>query len=662
MLSAGSLVARITTRSSCGGSCNGWCTRQKSLVLFSWHKRNSPCLSSCLVCPCAAVGQCSSSFLSVRLPSLFFSSSARDDTGLFGDNSSNRVDEVEAGPEPAYGIAKGYDTFVYSNTDKPFTTTAYWWHERQRTTNTSNVMTTDFTSSASSSSSSGGSTSGTYSSTGSSSGSSSSSSSSSGSGSSSSSSSSISGSGSSISGSSTSCSGANLSIGVLPELRVAFECWGQLNSAKDNVLLLMGGLSSSSHAKSHPNNPDTGWWEDFIGPGQALDTNHFYIICTNNLGGCYGSSGPSTINPITNTNYALSFPFFTVQDMVHAQFLLLDSLGISKLYAVVGSSLGGMQSLAAAALYPQRVGRMISISAAALSHPQSIALRYSQRRALMADPNFNGGNYYQSTYPTTGMTLAREIATVTYRSGPEWEQRFGRKRSQHMNRTLKAPGVYVQQHAEEGGGQADGGGREGVGVVEEDYWCPPTLRPDFLIETYLEHQGLKFCHQYDPNSLILISKAMDLFTIAHPSPLPPCSISSPFNAFTPAAHSVPLPPPFVPPIAFDERSGKQDMREFGRAGEMTCGLLRGIQHVQMPCLIMGAQSDRLFPIWQQKQIADMLRAVGNNCVTYYELDALYGHDTFLLDVVNVGAAVKGHLEQRKKWCGGGVGMLGGGKH
>eukprot|EP00922_Rhytidocystis_sp_ex-Travisia-forbesii_P063015 GHVS01093789.1.p1 GENE.GHVS01093789.1~~GHVS01093789.1.p1 ORF type:complete len:659 (-),score=106.12 GHVS01093789.1:3835-5811(-) len=520
-------------------------------------------------------------------------------------DSNSSSDEAESGPEPSYGIAKGYKTFVYENKQKPFVTAVYWWNEyktKQQRQQTRTTITTPTTTTSNNSS-----------------------------------------------------SGVDLlSLGVLPELHVAYESWGQLNCNRDNAILLTGGLSSSSHAKSHSDNTDPGWWEDFIGPGRALDTNHFYVVCTNNLGSCYGTSGPSSINPITNTNYALSFPFFTVQDMVHAQFLLLDHLGISKLYAVVGSSLGGMQSLAAAALYPHRVGRFVSISAAAISHPQTIALRYSQRRALMADPHFNGGNYYNSTYPQTGMTLAREIATVTYRSGPEWEQRFGRKRRLQANRKLAPPGAYIQQQQRHHPDGAEEGQGSGGGVLEEDYWCPPTLEPDFLIESYLEHQGRKFCNRYDPNSLILISKAMDLFTIAQPSPLPPCSSPS---TVTSSPLIPPTAAPAVPPhITCNERSlTSARVGELGKVGEMTSDMLRALQHVQMPALIMGAQSDRLFPIWQQKQISDMLRGVGNSCVTYYELDAIYGHDTFLLDVVNVGAAVKGHLEQHKKWCGGGTG-------
>jgi homoserine O-acetyltransferase len=172
--------------------------------------------------------------------------------------------------------------------------------------------------------------------------------------------------------------------GYLPEFKIAYESWGRLNEQKDNAILLHTGLSGSSHAKSHDGNPKPGWWEKFIGPGLALDTDKFHIICTNVIGGCYGSTGPSSIDPESSEGdrYATKFPIVTIFDMVRAQFKMLDSMGIKKLHASVGSSMGGMQSLAAAALFPERVGRVVSISAAARSHPYSIALRFAQRQGI----------------------------------------------------------------------------------------------------------------------------------------------------------------------------------------------------------------------------------------------------------------------------------------
>lgn len=165
----------------------------------------------------------------------------------------------------------------------------------------------------------------------------------------------------------------------LPQFDVAYETWGTLSPAKDNVILLHTGLSASSHAASTDLNPSEGWWEKFIGPGRALDTNQFFIICTNVLGGCYGSTGPSSPDPTTGHRYGTRFPILSIFDMVRAQFCLLDHLGIRQLYASVGSSMGAMQSLAAGWLFPERVGKVVSISGTARSSPSAIAMRFAQR-------------------------------------------------------------------------------------------------------------------------------------------------------------------------------------------------------------------------------------------------------------------------------------------
>jgi hypothetical protein len=173
----------------------------------------------------------------------------------------------------------------------------------------------------------------------------------------------------------------------LPSFDIAYETWGTLNSAKDNAILLHTGLSASSHAASTEANPSEGWWEKFIGPGRALDTNQFFIICTNSIGGCYGSTGPSSIDPSTQVPYATCFPIVSIFDMVRAQYCLLDHLGIRKLYASVGCSMGGMQSLAAGWLHPARVGKVVSISGTARSTPGSIAMRYAQRSGMCSISN-----------------------------------------------------------------------------------------------------------------------------------------------------------------------------------------------------------------------------------------------------------------------------------
>ncbi|XP_059140375.1 uncharacterized protein LOC131928379 [Physella acuta] len=348
--------------------------------------------------------------------------------------------------------------------------------------------------------------------------------------------------------------------GVLPKLDVAYETWGKLNEDKSNAVVVLAGLSASSHARSSVDNMKPGWWEKFIGHGCAIDTNKFFVICPNNLGGCYGTSGPSSINICNNKPYATTFPIIGIEDMVNAIFLLLDDLGIDRLHSCVGSSLGGMLSLQSAVSFPDRVGRFVTISSCAQSHPSSIAMRYLQRKCIMCDPNWNNGHYYGKAYPKTGMKLAREIATITYRSGPEWDERFGRNR-----------------------------------ISDE----PPSLCPTFLIESYLEHQGESFSTKYDPNSLLYMSKAMDMFDIAE---------------------------------------------GYGSLNE-------GLSRVKCPVMVIGVQTDILFPIWQQRELAAALQAAGNQQVTFYELNSLYGHDTFLLDLNGVGAAIKGFLETEQRETG-----------
>ncbi|BGP22700.1 Serine O-succinyltransferase [Rhodotorula toruloides] len=410
--------------------------------------------------------------------------------------------------------------------------------------------------------------------------------------------------------------------GHLPSFTLAYETWGTLNADKSNAVLLHTGLSASSHAHSTPANPAEGWWEKFIGPGKALDTDKYFVICTNVLGGCYGSTGPSSIDPSDGKPYATRFPIVSIFDMVRAQFELLTSLGVDKLAASVGSSMGGMQSIAAAYLEPERVGKVVSISGTARSSPASMAMRFAQRSVLMADPNWKRGFYYDDLPPHTGMKLARQIATITYRSGPEWEQRFGRRRRDLSPHSASPDPSHIAS--------------------------PPVLCPDFLIETYLDHQGEQFCLKYDANSLIYISKAMDLFDMSQealddlearrrarntgaPRSAALCAVHPPYSYHHPPAKRQKDPKPFISSLPSSH----------AYLPSLTRGLARLKAH---PTLVMGVQSDTLFPIEQQRELAECLKANGNPHVVYYELNQPFGHDTFLLDVTSVGGAVKAFLE------------------
>ncbi|QEU58285.1 hypothetical protein KDRO_A03000 [Kluyveromyces lactis] len=392
--------------------------------------------------------------------------------------------------------------------------------------------------------------------------------------------------------------------GVLPNFELAYETWGTLNEDKSNAILIHTGLSASSHAHSSSSNEKPGWWEDFIGPGNSiLDTDKWFIICTNVLGGCYGSTGPSSLDPGDGKQYATRFPMLSIQDMIRAQKRLIDSFGITKLKASVGSSMGGMQSLAYGQLFPDAVEKIVSVSACARSHPSSIALRHAQRQVLMADPNWKRGFYYPSEEhpdripPHVGMKLAREIATVTYRSGPEWESRFGTER------------------------------------LDDDR--SPVLCPDFLIETYLDHQGEKFSLEYDANSFLYISKTMDLFSLSKSDQ--ERSQKRRLQSQRDFESGV-LPSSRLPdePYKYKKRRRTTTIEESRR--DLEAGMT---QLLDKDILVIGVKTDSLFPYWQQREIVELLKGPNDN-VTHVELDenaSLYGHDTFLLDLEVVGSSI-----------------------
>ena len=351
--------------------------------------------------------------------------------------------------------------------------------------------------------------------------------------------------------------------GILPDLQLAYECWGTLNAKKDNVVLLQHGLSGSSHVRSHDEYEGSapGWWQKFVGANKMIDTNKFFVICVNHLGSCFGSTGPSSYNPITERPYGGDFPIVSIKDICEAQVLVLDYLGIDKLYAVVGASLGGMAAFWLAAQFPDRVSRMVSISGGGNASPQAIAFRYLQRDAIMKDPNWRNGNYYGLEPPVQGMQLARKIATLTYRSGPEWSKRFDRKK--------------INQHVH----------------------LPRYTGSEFAIEDYIRHQGESFLEKtgYDPNSLIYLSKAMDLF-------------------------------------------------DMGDLGAKCKGLRDGFCKIKCPTLVMGASSDVLFPSRKQEEAAQLITESGNRNVVLNIVDGHYGHDTFLLDLEGMGMCMKDFLE------------------
>ena len=266
--------------------------------------------------------------------------------------------------------------------------------------------------------------------------------------------------------------------GVLPEIDIAYECWGQLSPQRDNAVLLFTGLSPSAHAASSLEDATPGWWEYMVGPGKALDTGKFFVICVNSLGSCFGSTGPASVNPATGQPYRLAFPDLTVEDIASAGRQVYRSLGISRLHTVLGPSMGGMSALVLAVMFPEEVTRLVSISAAAQSSPFGIAIRSLQREIIRNDPKWNNGDYRFDDPPTDGIRMGRKLGLITYRSAAEYAQRFGRKRKF--------------------GGHAD---RAPFG-------------PEFEIEHYLEHNAEKVLGHFDTNCYLYLSRAIDWFDLS----------------------------------------------------------------------------------------------------------------------------------------------------
>ncbi|MGB8328298.1 MAG: homoserine O-acetyltransferase [Steroidobacteraceae bacterium] len=343
--------------------------------------------------------------------------------------------------------------------------------------------------------------------------------------------------------------------GSLHGARVAFESWGELNAAKDNALLLFTGLSPAAHAASSPLDATPGWWEPMIGPGRPLDTDRFFVLCVNSLGSCFGSTGPASLDPATGRAYRLSFPELAVEDIARAGFEAARALGVAKLHAVVGPSLGGMVVLAFAALLPGRTRYLVCISGTAAASPFAIALRSLQREAIVTDSAWRDGNYETGAQPKTGMALARKLGTITYRSAAEWSQRFGR-----------AP-------------------------IDPRYRTPGPFGHTFAVEGYLEAQAARFLQLFDANCYLYLSRAMDLWDLG--------------------AHGASMP-------------------EVLRRAQLEAAL------------VIGVDTDLLFPINEQRTLAHDLEAAGVR-TRFVAMPSIEGHDAFLVDFRRFGAAIDGFL-------------------
>jgi homoserine O-acetyltransferase len=264
---------------------------------------------------------------------------------------------------------------------------------------------------------------------------------------------------------------------ILAPIDIAYETYGTLSEKRDNAILILHALSGDAHAAGYYRGDERpGWWETMIGPGKGFDTERYFVICSNVIGGCKGSTGPSSINPATGKEYGVEFPLVTVGDMVRAQKLLVDHLGIQRLLCVSGGSMGGMQALQWAVAYPEAVASCVAIAATQKHSPMQIAFNEVGRQAIMADPKWNGGDYYQGEAPDGGLAVARMIGHITYLSDESMHQKFGRR-------------------------------SQGKSALTYD------LESDFEVASYLKYQGEMFTRRFDANTYLYVTKALDYFDL-----------------------------------------------------------------------------------------------------------------------------------------------------
>ncbi len=366
---------------------------------------------------------------------------------------------------------------------------------------------------------------------------------------------------------------------TLAPVRIAYETYGTLSPARDNAILVCHALSGDAHAagisaegdapsavdgfgaeeRGVPARGGVGWWDGMIGPGKAFDTDRYFVICSNLIGGCRGSTGPSSPNPATGRPYGLDFPVVTVGDMVRAQRALLDLLGIEWLLAVAGGSLGGMQALEWSVAYPERVRACLPIASTARLGAQGVAWNAIARNAIMADPDWQGGHYYGTgRAPVAGIGVARMVGHVTYLSAEGMRAKFGRR------------------------------------LQERDDYSYSLTGADFAVESYLRHQAARFAARFDANSYLYLSRALTYFDLA---------------------------------------------RSHG-----TGDLARAVARARARYLLISFSSDWLYPPGDSGELERALRAGGKE-VEWHNIEAPYGHDSFLLEEARQAPLIAGFLER-----------------
>lgn len=347
---------------------------------------------------------------------------------------------------------------------------------------------------------------------------------------------------------------------TLSEFRLAYETYGELNADRSNAVLICHALSGDQHAAGYHRRTDkkSGWWDNCIGPDKPFDTNRFFFICPNNLGGCSGSSGPNTVNPKTGKRYALDFPIVTVKDWVRSQNALRKALTIPRWAAVIGGSLGGMQAMQWAIDYPNKVAYALLIATAPKLSAQNIAFNEVARQAIVSDPSFKGGDYYQHSVPEKGLMLARMLGHITYLSDDAMREKFGRE--------LKSSKLNY-----------------GFDV-------------EFQVESYLRYQGESFVNRFDANTYLLMTKVLDYFD---------------------------------PAAEYD--------------GELSTAF----EQAECSFLVVSFSADWRFSSTRSREIVKAL-VHANRRVSYCEIEAHHGHDSFLMPVPRYHDALHAYMEQISK--------------
>ena len=381
---------------------------------------------------------------------------------------------------------------------------------------------------------------------------------------------------------------------------LSYETYGTLNADKSNAVLICHALNASHHvagvyldAAGQPQPKSEGWWDTMIGPGKPVDTNRFFVIGVNNLGSCFGSTGPMQTNPDTNEIYGASFPVVTVEDWVDAQARLLDALGIQTLAAVMGGSLGGMQALAWTLQYPDRVRHAVVVASAPNLNAENIAFNEVARRAITTDPDFHGGHFYRhGVLPPRGLRIARMIGHITYLSDDVMNEKFGRELAPTLvaARTALPPEGALRLRPGEAGSAAPVGGENSSARA----YLYSTQDVEFQIESYLRYQGDKFSEYFDANTYLLITRALDYFDPA---------------------------------------------RECG--GSLTLALAKA----RAKFLLVSFTTDWRFAPARSREIVKALLD-NQRDVSYAEIDAPHGHDAFLLEDPRYLAVVRAYFNSK----------------